>query len=175
MTTAKNRNAEQKLRRARSQPNLAVTRFDPTEVLRECCRQRFPGLTTRVACYFADEGPLACIVPVEESGVARIYLHNVLNHGSTPGLVVRHLLIHELIHLVLPPRETDGCEEQHPPDFWRVEDALSPEAPVARSWLCDNVPEALLIGAHHECVPPKRSSERCHQLQLYALDDLLRS
>ena len=83
-----------------------------------------------------------------------ISLHSLFNHPDTPELVVRHILIHELLHIEIPPRELREGELDprvsrkkrskpqeklgpisHPAEFWVRERALSPMRLVALKWI----------------------------------------
>jgi hypothetical protein len=48
----------------------------------------------------------------------------VLNHPQTPRSVVEFILCHEMLHLVLPPRDVSGHLKTHPPEFWEAENRV---------------------------------------------------
>ncbi|MCB0825774.1 MAG: hypothetical protein KDC26_06260 [Armatimonadetes bacterium] len=67
---------------------------------------------------------------------SRIELHPIFNVPWLPEEVMRHVLIHEHIHLLIQPREVeDGVTKDHPPEFWDVERKLSPFARPAWYWM----------------------------------------
>jgi hypothetical protein len=100
-----------------SQGELELVRFDTTEVLREIQRTLFPNISSHVTCHY---GRIPTLGFVQQRGENRhvISLHSLFNHPDTPELVVRHILIHELLHIEIPPRElregswTRECREK---------------------------------------------------------------
>ncbi len=136
-----------------SQGELELVRFDTTELLREIERTLFPKLSSDVSCHYGHIPNLGCVHKVSENRYV-IVLHSLFNHPDTPEVVVRHLLIHELLHIEIPPRELregeldprvsrkKGAEPQeplgpivHPAEFWVRERALSPERLLAMKWI----------------------------------------
>jgi predicted metal-dependent hydrolase len=69
------------------------------------------------------------------AATAHIWLHDILNRPATPAQVFRHILIHELIHLTVEPREVDQKVTDHPPEFWEIERRLSPERKQVWHWI----------------------------------------
>ena len=136
-----------------SQGELELVRFDTTELLREIEHTLFPKLSSDVTCHYGHIPNLGCVHKVSENRYV-IVLHSLFNHPDTPEVAVRHLLIHELLHIEIPPRELregeldprvsrkKGAEPQellgpivHPAEFWVRERVLSPERLVAIKWI----------------------------------------
>jgi len=136
-----------------SQGELELVRFDTTELLREIQRTRFPHLSCHVTCHYGHIPNLGSVHQVSEDRYV-IVLHSIFNHPETPELVVRHLLIHELLHIEIPPRalregeldprisrkKTSEPHEplgplRHPAEFWVWERVRSPERLVAMKWI----------------------------------------
>ena len=65
----------------------------------------------------------------------KIVLHPLLNHPDTPLEVVRFILVHELIHIIVPSIKIDGKLIIHSEDFWSMEKALVPERTLYWSWM----------------------------------------
>ena len=136
-----------------SQGELELVRFDTNAVLREIQRTLFPKITSQVTCNYGHIPTLGFVEKVGENRHV-ISLHSMFNHPDTPELVIRHILIHELLHIEVPPRdlregEVDprisrkkGREEGpplgpilHPAEFWVRERELSPGRIVAMRWI----------------------------------------
>lgn len=100
-------------------PELSLLRFDVRNVL-ERVKSEFSALSAkRVEVWIHCQPALACIA--HEDGHACITLHSVLNHPQTSERVIAFILQHELLHLLIPPREVDGQWKSHPPEFWDAE------------------------------------------------------
>lgn len=136
-----------------SQGELELVRFDTNQVLRELQRTLFPHISSHVTCHYGIIPTLGFIQRVGEDRHV-ISLHSMFNHPDTPELVIRHVLIHELLHIEIPPRairegELDprlsrkkgGVPQEplgpisHPAEFWVRERALSPDRNVAMKWI----------------------------------------
>ena len=136
-----------------SQGELELVRFDTNDLLLEIQRSLFPTVTSHVTCHYGRIPTLGFVQQVAENRHV-ISLHSLFNHPETPELVVRHLLIHELLHLEMPARELregevdprlsrrrgDAPQEPlgpivHPAEFWVRERALSPDRSVAMKWI----------------------------------------
>lgn len=90
-----------------------------------------------------EEGPL-------------IQISTLLNEPDTPYEVMEHIIIHELLHIEVPPREIDGKHVSHPPEFWERERALSPQAGKAMEWIFLRFFSDLKIDRKNECLFVKR-------------------
>ena len=77
--------------------------------------------------------PLANVAIAEQT--AKIRVHEILNRGDTPRDIFEHILIHEMLHIVIRPREIGGRMVHHPPEFWDAELRLSPARSIAWDWL----------------------------------------
>lgn len=68
--------------------------------------------------------------------VPSIELHPLFNVVWLPKEVMEHVLIHEHIHLLIPPREVKpGKMKSHPPEFWEVEHGISPLSGAVWTWM----------------------------------------
>lgn len=128
-----------KLQRARVQPNLSFTPF-ALEVVAQSVRNRcFPEIKRHIECFFVERGPLACIEIPVSPGVPVVYFHNILNHQETPLEVIGLICKHELLHMLIPPREVDGRKKDHPPELWDSEKAIAPERTICWLWININL------------------------------------
>ena len=132
---------EQKLREAQCRPCLWFTPFPVVELLRDTRRKFFGNVHHEVEVYAVNRGPLACICYNDES--ATIYVHQVLNHSNTPRIVFDLVCKHELLHIRIPPREVEGKERMHPPEFWEAEKELCPGRKLAWAWIWRNLWDCL--------------------------------
>lgn len=136
-----------------SQGELELVRFDTNQVLRELQHSLFPSVSAHVTCHYGIVPALGYVRKVGEGRYA-ISLHSMFNHPETPELVIRHLLIHELLHIDIPPRPLREGEFDprvprtkrgeaheplgpitHPAEFWVRERELSPDRIVAMRWI----------------------------------------
>ena len=127
----------QKLANARLQPNLCFVPFSITDTLAEIKAALFSDVSQQVSIQFVSLGPLACVYRHDKD--AQIYIHQLLNHHETPLEVISLICKHELLHLRIPSVEKDGKWEDHPPEFWTAEKAMSPERNKAWSWIWVNL------------------------------------
>lgn len=116
------------------QPELSFLRFDPFFML-EQIRSEFPELSGKykIELVLKRHALLACVR--QRKGEVLILVHSILNHEDTPREVIEVVLRHELLHLIIPPREVDGKHKSHPPEFWEAEDRVSPTRALAWNWL----------------------------------------
>ena len=49
--------------------------------------------------------------------------------------MVEHILKHELLHILIRPRQIDGRMAVHPPEFWAEEKRISPSRDEVWDWL----------------------------------------
>ena len=136
-----------------TQGELELVRFDTNQVLRELQRTLFPTVSAHVTCLYGRIPALGFVDKVGENRYA-ISIHSMFNHPETPELVIRHLLIHELLHIEIPPRALREGEVDprvprnkrgeaheplgpitHPAEFWVRERELSPDRIVAMRWI----------------------------------------
>jgi hypothetical protein len=104
-----------------------------------------------------------------------ISLHSILNHPDTPEFVIRHILIHELIHIEIPARDLREGEDDpriarqarrkrttrpaallgpisHPPEFWERESQISLKAEPAMEWVSEELGGWLQYDEHPEAI-----------------------
>lgn len=154
--------------RAISHGELELVRFDTNGLAREIQCSLFPMVSSHVTCRYGLIPTLGFVERVGENRHA-ISLHSMFNHPDTPELVVRHILIHELLHLEVPPRalreeELDPriskkrrqeAQETlgpivHPAEFWVRERELSPDRIVAMRWIFEAFRGRLLYQGRSE-------------------------
>jgi len=130
-------------------PEFNLLDFDLGGLLAEV-RSDFPMLGRyRIEIWLRAQPTLACIAPDGKS--ACIWLHAVLNHPETPRSVIEFIICHELIHLLLPPRNVDGKRTTHPPEFWQVEGERIPNRAAAWRWILVVLGSCLRIDRQKEC------------------------
>lgn len=107
--------------------------FDIYELL-ERAKSIVPGINHYdVSVWIIKRATLAFI---KLSGVQpKIVLHPLLNHPDTPLEVVRFILVHELIHIVVPSIKKGDDIIIHSEDFWRMEKELVPERDLYWGWM----------------------------------------
>lgn len=140
--------AARRLAHARRVPQLAFTAFDFAEVLEELRCTLLPSLDHRIESWFVREGPLACICHDDTRAV--IFIHGILNHHKTPKGVFKLIAVHELLHLVIPPRLIGSKIVSHPPEFFEHEAALVPERDEAWIWMRTYFHDALRLDPERE-------------------------
>ena len=118
---------------ARISPEVSLLSFPLEDLLGEMRAQHFGELSRGVTIHFVREGSLACIDSSQER--AAIYVHALLNHPETPVEIMRFICKHELLHLVVPPREINGKMVSHTPEFFQREATISPESTDVWIWL----------------------------------------
>ena len=136
-----------KKRKSRKHPELPFFGFDIYSVLARA-KNRLPLVANRpVALWIMNQATLASIEPSDKPC---IFLHSILNHYQTPEMVMEFILTHELLHLLVAPKEVNGVMKQHPPEFWDAERRAFPELELAWNWL---------ISALYPCLKPDRKKE----------------
>jgi len=131
--------------------------FDIDCVL-ERSKMRLPlTLDWQVKWWIVDQQTLASI---ERSPRPHILLHSILNHHQTPELVMDFILTHELLHLIIPPREINGIMKSHPPEYRNAELQVFPEAELAWSWLIVSLQPCWKPDAKREVTIVKKSWRR---------------
>jgi hypothetical protein len=132
--------------------------FDVYELL-ERCKSRFPDLDERhVDIWFCPQDPLACIQ--YDDSRQGIVIHSVLNRPDVPVEVIKYILLHELIHLIIPPREIEGKMRQHPPEFWEKEHAMTENRLLVWSWIVIALADVYRRDEEQEALIVKRSWKR---------------
>lgn len=112
---------------------LEFVSFSMREALEKVRAGFFPELSVAIAYGFADMDALASVGCPKEGSKALVSIHPLFNHRATPEEVIGFVFKHELLHLVVPPREVKGKRRTHPPEFWERERAIAPEG--RRVWL----------------------------------------
>jgi len=79
-------------------------------------------------------------------------MHSILNHQDTPEEVILFVIKHELLHLLIPPRETKKRLVNHPPEFLEREESISPEYSLIWNWLYFHFPFCLKVHKRKEQV-----------------------
>lgn len=156
------------------QGEIELVRFDTTRMLADIQRSIFPKLTARVTCQYRHTPTLGFIRKFGDDRYA-ISLHSIFNHPDTPELVIRHVLIHELLHIEVPPRglregEVDPRISEkrtrrakkdlglisHPTEFWEREKEISPDRKLAMGWILEAFSDRLEMHSEEECIKVKK-------------------
>ncbi len=134
---------------------LALFDFDLDQINREAAEIVGHGLLVAPEVVIMDHATLACIQT--KSNPPRIYLHSIFNVPWLPIQVMRHVLIHEHLHLVVPRREVEpGIWMSHPPEFWEQERTLVPYADIVWRWVNAEWGRYILHDDDSECVRVRR-------------------
>jgi hypothetical protein len=158
---------------ARKTPLLIFTASDVVGMADALRREFFPTVSISPEVIFTNGSFLGCISRTAPAPESLICLHEILNSPDVPEQVFRHILTHELIHLVVAPREVDGKVTTHPPEFWQLENDLCPERSWIWEWLWDNFHSCLLIDKKNECIKVKRDWRKRTHLQCRSLDEII--
>jgi len=160
---------------ARKTPLLVFTATDVVGMADALRQELFPAVSISPEVIFANGSFLGCISHGISKPGSLICLHEILNGPDVPEQVFRHILTHELIHLVVAPRELDGKITTHPPEFWRLEHDLCPERTWIWEWLWDHFYSCLTIDRKNECLKVKRDWRKRRELSSRSLDDIIRT
>jgi hypothetical protein len=119
-------------------PMLPFLDFDLSALLQQVISRNFPNLETSVSVSFFKAvlsltEPLASVVVRDRTAIIRV--HEILNRNDTPRETIEFILVHEMLHIVIPPREIDGRTVHHPPEFWDAESGLYPTRFQIWDWL----------------------------------------
>ena len=122
-----------KWEKQRLQPHLPMVSFDIKGLLKEVIISvsSVPDVPTEI--FFCANKSLAGLV--QDDSKSDIFFHLLLNDSRTPIQVCRHIIVHELIHMIIPPRTIDGKLINHPEEFWECEKRISPERNESWRWL----------------------------------------
>ena len=143
---------------ARGHPEFSLLGFNLRGLL-DHVRTGFPALAGKpVEVWLQSQATLACVA--DEGASACIHLHSVLNHPQTPAGVIAFILGHEMLHLLIPPRDVDGERKSHPPEFWETERQMFPEGGIAWAWLIVVLGGCLKRDKRRECTLVKRNWKR---------------
>lgn len=144
-----------KLERRRLQPHIPMVSFDIKGLLKEVIRSVSSVPDVPIKIFFCANKNLACTI--RDSSKADIYFHLLLNNSRTPIQVCRHIIIHELIHMVIPSRNIDGKLIHHPDEFWEFEQIMSPERNESWRWLNCNFSGCIKSDAKSESTIVQRT------------------
>jgi hypothetical protein len=100
---------------------------------------------------------LACIYLQPDRLGGDICLHSLFNRPDVPQPVIEHVLRHELLHLIIPPREIDGKLVIHTPEFHEEEEALVPWKLASWDWMHLAFSTVLRPDIPNECVWVKKT------------------
>jgi hypothetical protein len=137
-------------------PMLSFASVDLAALLNELQTKLFPEPGLTVEWYFIPSRHLACVSRKPGTATIWIYLHPILNSADTPDYVFRHIFLHELLHLKIPPAVHDGRRTDHPPEFWDALQALSPESASVSEWLWTTHWQVLVRDRKNECLRVRR-------------------
>ncbi len=121
--------------RTMRQPSLPQISYSPRELIEEVRARSFPALREPVELFFGKIGSLAFIRRPLSNQNATIFIHDIINRPDTPMPVLRFVVLHELLHLQIPPREIGRKRTTHPPEFWTVERQLAPDREECWAWI----------------------------------------
>jgi hypothetical protein len=88
--------------------------------------------------HFARIKNLACVTNYAVDGknsVPYILVSAIFNHAETPREVIKYVLKHEYLHLDFPHMGTGDPEKDHPPEFKRRLEGISPEGAIVNAWI----------------------------------------
>ena len=112
---------------------LPFLSFSIAELAEEVRRERFPEITEIPSICFGKMKRLAfCQINAEPKPL--VVISSLLNHGTTPRVLIKCILTHEFLHLLIPSREVDGKMSAHPPEFFERERELCPNMSAAWVW-----------------------------------------
>jgi hypothetical protein len=114
------------------EPQLPMFNFSLPSLLNKV-RGEFPELLSKRVMVWLCIQPTLATVELNDNEIV-ISIHAVLNHAQTPEQVIGFILRHELLHMIIPPREVNGVVVSHPPEFWTVERDFPDRVPVW-NWL----------------------------------------
>jgi hypothetical protein len=138
--------------RAKREPLLPLLSFDLCALIADVKGETFPQITIHVPYWFVKTSHLA-FVTIENPS---IFIHPLLNRSDVPHQIFRHIIVHELLHLVVPSRKVGAKRTDHPPEFWTLEQQLSIDRTVVWDWLYQNFWEVLTADDEEEATKVKR-------------------
>jgi hypothetical protein len=141
-------------------PEFPLFSFDVASLLDELLVEVGVADLGPVTLTMRSEETLAFIRPRAGGRGGDIHVHSLLNRPDTPRPVIEHVLRHELIHLLVPPREVDGKRTTHPPEFWEHERRLVPWAGLSWNWIAFALYEVIRRDEEAECIRVKRGWRR---------------
>jgi hypothetical protein len=130
------------------EPQLPMFNFSLPCLLNEVRGEFLELLSKRVTVWLRIQPTLATVQLDDDEIV--INLHAVLNHAQTPEQVIGFILRHEMLHMIIPPREVDGIVVSHPPEFWAVERDFPDRVPVW-NWLTVSLGSCMRSNKKQQC------------------------
>jgi len=115
---------------------LPMLSFDLWDLVSEVMQTCFPQSRPRIDISFCINNTLACVLMNEKCN--DVLIHAVLNDDQTPRQVIRHIIAHEMIHLLIPKEEIDGRVVYHTEAFWQKEKEIVPERSQSWAWIYMN-------------------------------------
>jgi hypothetical protein len=99
---------------------LPFLNFDLSALCQAIISRDFTSLETSVSVSFfkavlSQTESLANVAVGERN--AKIRVHEILNRGDTPREIIEFILVHEMLHIVIPRREINGRTVHHPRNF----------------------------------------------------------
>ncbi len=164
------------------EPYLPAIGYDPYQVLAEVV-SFFSCLEfdTLPRVDFLCQKTLANIVVMDNDiSSVSINIHQVLNWHTLPRAVLVYIFHHELLHLIVPPREVDGKLKSHPPEFFKLERDSYLDAGILSRYLQESLFGMVRSDAKHEQINvlpqwKKCTAERFIPLQSYCERNNLRT
>jgi len=147
-----------RLKWKRDQGYLPMVSFDVGALCAEVAHLILPPGAPRIDVSFCENDTLACITKLPDG--ASIYIHVLLNEGTTPPQVCRYIITHELIHMVVPPETIDGRQVYHTETFWSCEAQAAPERAQVWAWIHLNFYPCIRRDERNERTIVKRNWKR---------------
>jgi len=144
-------------------PLIPFVSFDFPALLTTIRTRHFPNVALSISANFlkASRARSESLASINFGGaVADIRIHEILNRADTPEEVIEHILKHEILHIVIRPRQIDSRTVKHPPEFWEAEKRISPEREEAWDWLSIALIAHLRIDEKREAAMIRRGWER---------------
>lgn len=131
----------------------------------------FPELSSRrIAVWLRIQPTLATVRLVGDEAV--IELNAVLNHAQTPERVIGFILRHELLHIIIPPREENGYRTAPPPEFRNAERDF-PDYLLTWNWLTLVLGSCLRRNNRQECTVVTRAWKTRMNLERPSLNQIV--
>lgn len=145
-------------------PEISFLSFDALALLASIQREMGLDAVGPITFSLQTMKTLACIYCQPGRFGGDICFHSLFNRPDVPQPVIEHVLRHELLHLMIPPREIDGKLIIHPPEFREAEEVLIPWKSASWAWMHLSFWSVIKPDIPNECVWVKKS---WRQLQKY--------
>ena len=129
-------------------PEIPFVPYSIYELVSSVKNQFFSNINHNVSISFFEQKTLACIEYNSTSAI--IKMHSILNHKGTPKEVILFIIKHELLHLLIPPREIKKRLVYHPPEFFEHGRSIFPEYSLIWNWLYFHFPFCLIVHKRKE-------------------------